>query len=332
MARVSVLMPMKNTARYVRDAVTSVLSQDFRDVELVVVDDASTDGSRAVVESIRDRRIRLLAGQERGVSAAWNVGLAVATGEVLMQCDSDDLYPQGRIARQLRFLDAHPEFGAVCGPFSTMTPSGRNVADLWADGDQAEEITQELLGGHTRTHLCAFAIRTEHLRALGGKREYFESAEDLDLQLRLAERCRIWYEPYGAYRYRLHDASVTHTQPSSRRQFFEQYARDLRRQRATGKPDDLQRGEPLDPPEAPSPPDRSGEQLRGMLIGEAWRQHRRGDRLAAIVNGLRALAHSPTTFEIWKSVAALLFKPSSGATSGSVERARRRRDPPVTSP
>jgi glycosyltransferase involved in cell wall biosynthesis len=322
MARVSVLIPMKNTARYVRDAVTSVLSQDFRDVELLVVDDASTDASRAVVESIRDPRIRLLTGQDRGVSAAWNVGLAVAIGEVLMQCDSDDLYPQGRIARQLRFLDAHPEFGAVCGPFSTMTPSGRSVADLWTDSAQAEEITQELLGGHTRTHLCAFAIRTEHLRALGGKREYFESAEDLDLQLRLAERCRIWYEPYGAYRYRLHDASVTHTQPSSRRRFFEQYARDLRRQRADGRPDDLQRGEPLDPPEVSSPPDRSGEQMRGMLMGEAWRQHQRGDKPAALLSGLRALALSPTRLELWKSVAALILKRPPRATSGSAERVR----------
>jgi len=310
MARVSILMPMKNTARYVGYAVASVLAQDFRDVELIVVDDASTDDSRAAVESIRDPRIRVLTGQNRGVSAAWNVGLSAATGEVLMQCDADDTYPQGRIARQLRFLDAHPEYGAVCGPFSTMTSSGRGVADLWTDDAHAEEITQELLGGHARTHLCAFAVRTEDLRALGGKREYFESAEDLDLQLRLAEVCRIWYEPCGAYRYRLHDASLTHSQPSIRRKFFEQYARELRRQRAAGKPDDLQRGEPLDPPEAPSPPDCSGEHIGGLLLGEAWRQHRRGDKPAAILSGLRALARSPTTLATWKSVAALVIKPA----------------------
>ncbi len=308
--RVSVLMPMRNAARYVRDASASVLGQDFRELELIVVDDGSFDGSGKIIEAIPDPRVTLVPGPRRGVSAAWNTALDRATGDIIMQCDSDDLYPRGRIAAQVRVLDRLPEMGAVCGRFATMDRGGALVAELGETRPFAEDITEELLAGQTRTHLCSFAIRRPHLDAIGGKREYFESAEDIDLQLRLAESCRVWYEPVSWYRYRLHDESLTHTQASTRRAFFEQYARHLRDQRARGEPDDLQRGCPLLPPCKDTPPDRSGPQVQGMLLADAWRKHARGEKLTAIASGFRALALAPLDAGVWRSVAALLLKPA----------------------
>jgi glycosyltransferase involved in cell wall biosynthesis len=184
-------MPMKNTVQWVGAAVHSVLRQDFEDLELIIVDDRSTDGSRELVASIADERVRLLTGPGRGAAAAWNMALDAASGQILFQCDSDDLFPEGRIRRQVRFLDEHPQFGAVAGAFSTMDTKGRAIAELWDRTSCACEITSELLTGTTRTSLCTFAIRRELLVALGGKREYFESAEDIDLQLRLAEMGRV---------------------------------------------------------------------------------------------------------------------------------------------
>lgn len=312
MPRVSVLVPMKNTAAYVGQTCLSVLGQDFRDLELVVVDDGSTDGSREVVERIRDPRLRLLTGPARGTSAAWNVALQASSGEIAVSCDSDDLLPEGRLSWQVRFLDAHPEFGAVAGPFSTLEPSGRPVADLWRPEEQATEITSELLAGQTRTCFNSFAVRREHLVAAGGKREYFETAEDIDLQLRLAELCRVWWEPVGTYRYRLHDASLTHSQPSARRVFFEAYARELRLQRARGEPDDLQLGRPRPKPAAGSAPDGYRGQAQGMLIGEAWQSHSRGSRRRALALGARAVALRPASIEAWKSLLLLAVKPVPG--------------------
>ncbi len=303
-------MPMRNAAAYVREAIASVLAAEFGPLELIVVDDGSTDGSRELVKTIRDPRVRLLAGPRRGVSVAWNTALERATGEIVMQCDSDDLYPPGRIASQVRLLDRSPQLGAVCGGFATIDRAGRLVAELGQERSQGEDITEELLAGGTRTHLCTFAIRRPLLDAIGGKRDYFESAEDVDLQLRIAEVCRVWYEPVSWYRYRLHDASLTHTQGSTRRIFFEQYARELRAQRARGGPDDLERGCPLSPPSEASNPDRSGPQVRGMLLGDAWRKHARGQKLAALAAGIRAVACAPTDASVWKSVAALFVKPA----------------------
>ena len=308
--RVSVLMPMKNAARYVRDAITSVLVQDFGSLELIVIDDGSTDGSREIVEALRDPRVRLLAGPRRGVSAAWNEAFERSSGDIVMQCDADDLYPPGRVASQIRLLDRFSNVGAVCSGFATIDRRGALVAELGQERSGPEDITEELLAGETRTHLCTFATRRPYLVAIGGKRDYFESAEDVDLQLRIAEVCRVRYEPASWYRYRLHDGSLTHTQASTRRIFFEQYARDLRAQRARGEPDDLQRGQPRSPPSEATPPDRSGPQLRGMLLGDAWRKHARGEKLAALATGVRALASAPTDASIWRSVAALVVKPA----------------------
>jgi glycosyltransferase involved in cell wall biosynthesis len=310
MLRVSVLMPMRNTEQYVRDGVMSVLNQEECDLELVVVDDGSTDRSRAVVEGIMDQRVRLLAGPSRGVSAAWNTALASAKGDIVMQCDSDDLYPPGRIAWQLDFLDRHSDFGAVCGGFSTMEPTGRKVADLFNPGSPAEEITKELLSGTTRTSLCTFAVRRKYLEMIGGKREYFESAEDIDFQLRLAEVCRVWFEPRPLYRYRLHDGSIAHSQASERRKFYEEYARELRAQRALGNADDLDRCQPREPPDGDSSPDLATRQIQGFLIREAWLNHKAGRKATAIRMGVRALSRRPQSLQSWKSLAALILKPS----------------------
>jgi glycosyltransferase involved in cell wall biosynthesis len=311
-SRISVLMPMRNAEPYVRDAVSSIIAQDVSDLELVVVDDGSSDGSKAALSAFDDPRMRVLDGPQRGVSACWNAALDSATAGIIMQCDADDLFPPDRVRWQLEFLESHPEFGAVCGVFSTIDRAGRPVADLWTRDVHAEEVTEELLHGRTRTHLCTFAVRREHLETIGGKREFFESAEDIDLQLRLAEVCRVWFEPRCAYRYRLHDSSLTHTQPSARRRFYEQYARELRAQRAAGRPDDIQRGIPREPPAFMSQPDRSASQVQGQLLGEAWRMHSRGMKLRATRLGVRALARAPANLEVWRSLAALILKPTHG--------------------
>jgi glycosyltransferase involved in cell wall biosynthesis len=298
---------MRDAAPFVRQAVRSVLEQEFEDLELVVVDDGSTDGSADIVEEVSDSRVRVVPGPERGVAAAFNAGVGAARGEVIMRCDADDFYTPGRVRALVEALDARPECGAVCAQFSTVDRSGRTVAHL-RTGEVGEEITGELLAGETRTHFNTFAVRVEHMRALGGAREYFESAEDIDLQLRLAGVCRVWYEPVLVHCYRLHDDSITHTVAAVRRKFFDDLARAMSRERAAGGLDAVDRGEAPEPPRGDTPASKSGAQIQGMLIGEAWRIHERGDKPAALRLGLRALSRAPQSLRAWRSIAALLLK------------------------
>ncbi|MDO8989442.1 MAG: glycosyltransferase family A protein [Sideroxyarcus sp.] len=307
--RVSVLVPMKNAEPYVVAALASVLSEKDVALEVVVINDKSTDRSLERVLSVRDERIRVIDGPGKGLSACLNAGLAAANGDVVMQCDADDLYPAGRIKDQVAWLDANPEYAAVCGGFSTMDTAGRLVTVL-VSSVMPEEITGELNSGKTRTTLCSYALRKAALQNFGGFRTYFETSCDIDFQLRFGEVAKVMYLPSSFYLYRLHDASMTHTQGNVRRTFFEDTARQFQLQRKATGQDELQRGCPPMPPVVLS--DKSGtatQQIQGMLIGAAWREKGAGNTFKAIGVGCRALMHSPFDLRVWRSFLALLVKP-----------------------
>jgi glycosyltransferase involved in cell wall biosynthesis len=306
---VSIIMPMRNAEAYIIQAIDSILSQSFRDLELVVIDDQSTDNSRAIVEDIlkNDSRIKLIDGCTQGIAAAKNKGLQHASGQFIMFCDADDLYAKNCVENQFNWLASHPDTGAVCAQFAMMDPNGGNVVNLVSEVSSSD-ITDELLSGKTRTHLCTFIIRREFIDQINGFREFFETAEDIDFQLRLAEACKIGFVSSVVYYYRLHDSSIVHTQASSKREFFEESARLFRRQRAGNEADYLQLGIP---PEVPGEYGHSVDpktQLQGALIGTAWRLHQQGKKIKAIKNGLRACLINPSNLMVWKSYFMLFLK------------------------
>jgi len=318
MARVSLLIPMRNAEAYIAATLRSLLGQaglDPNQDEVLIVDDGSADRSRAVVEEVSREMetgacVRVIDGPRQGISAAMNAALSAAQGELVCRCDADDLYPPGRLQRQLKWLEAHPEFGAVCGGFSTITAKGRPIADF-ACGDAEQEITEELRSGRTRTHLCTFLVRTERVRKTGAFRPWFVTAEDIDLQLRLGDVCRVGFEPVGAYLYRLHDASITHQQADARRVFYETAARTFSEQRRATGADDLERGSPPSPPGADAGAvsvRSSSQQAQAVLIGASWRHHKDGRKTQAVVTGFRACLTRPGNIGAWKNLCTLVFK------------------------
>lgn len=119
--RVTVICIVYNGERFLQEALDSVLAQSFRDFELIVVDDGSSDASGAIAEEYARRdpgRVVALShpgGANRGMSASRNLGLAHARGEYLCFIDSDDVWRTAKLAEQVRLLDAMPEVGMLCG-------------------------------------------------------------------------------------------------------------------------------------------------------------------------------------------------------------------------
>jgi hypothetical protein len=178
-------------------------------------------------------------------------------------------------------------------------------------GDTEIEITDELMKGHLRTSFCTYAVRSALVRKVGEFREFFEMGYDLDFQLRVGEAGRIGYVPENFYFYRLHSSSLTHSQPNAMRQFFERTALELHRQRIADGLDDLQRGRPPEKPGSDLAAVHSaGAHIQAQLLGQAWREHNGGQRMAALRMGIRALTINPINAEAWKSVLALLVKRS----------------------
>lgn len=132
---VSVLVPCYNYAEYVGEAIQSILSQDYPNLELIVVDDGSTDNSVAVIEaslahwhgSRGVRRAILLRQSNSGVSAALNTALAAAEGEFIASFDADDVMPPGRIRLQVEYMKSKPEVGCLGGRTVRINPCSQRV-------------------------------------------------------------------------------------------------------------------------------------------------------------------------------------------------------------
>jgi glycosyltransferase involved in cell wall biosynthesis len=312
MPLVTIVIPMKNAEPYVREAVESVLSQEGIDLEVIVVNDGSTDRSADVVRSIDDPRIRMVPGPCKGIAAAFNAGLDVARGSFVARCDADDVFPVGRLAWQVGFLSKHAHFGAVCGSFTLMNQHGRVLAERKSYGG-GMDVTPELRRGSGRSHMAAYLFRTDLVQRLGGCRTYFVMAEDVDFQFRLSEITEIWYEPRSAYFYRLHDQSITHVQRASERSWFEGCAMQFQRQRLTraDRRDDLSLGRPPAMPNmGKSAPLTVKQQIQKLLLGQAWAAHSAGLKGEGLSLALRAYMADPLQLGALRSVVAMAFKPA----------------------
>ncbi|MCP4011090.1 MAG: glycosyltransferase [Proteobacteria bacterium] len=112
---VSVLMPVHNGERYLREAIESILSQTFRNYRLIIVDDASSDSSWSIIEAFDDKRVVKVRLQEsKGIVNALNIALEMTDTEYIARMDADDVARNDRFKKQVDFLRLHPEVG-VCG-------------------------------------------------------------------------------------------------------------------------------------------------------------------------------------------------------------------------
>jgi len=126
--KVSVILPTFNRAAYLPDAIESVLCQTFRDFELVIVDDGSTDNTRQIVQMYPDKRIRYRFKQNGGIASALNCGIKQSTGTYLARLDSDDVFLPEKLAYQVACLDANPDCGLVYTQAYNMDEKGNVLA------------------------------------------------------------------------------------------------------------------------------------------------------------------------------------------------------------
>lgn len=315
--RVSIVMPMRNAAGTVRQSLESVLNSSYANLEILVIDDGSTDGSEEIVRSIRDGRVNVHPNAGRGQSDALNTGISHATGALFMRCDADDLYHPERIAWQIPWLQQHPDVAAVCGYVSAMLHNGKLLAPLKGRLADGHDAGADLRRGVMCSHLGAYAIRIEAARAIRF-RPFFRYSQDYDFLFRLAERFEIRYCRRPAYTIRLTEGSVTHSTPLALRQWYLERAEAFRKERTTNGSDALERGESPNPPEGLEQ-QREVEHVSGaaaaLLDSAAWTSLAEGERAPAIAYACRAVAMAPRHRHFWRNLAVVAIKASLWPTS-----------------
>lgn len=211
---VSVVMPVYNSIRYLDQAVDSILGQTFADLELIAVDDGSTDGSRAALaeRSARDGRVRLIEQDHRGVTVALNAGLRAVRGQFIARMDADDISAPYRFERQLAFLEAHREVVAVGSAVLQIDPEGLPIA-VSKRAEDHESLVEELSHGRGGLAHPTAMIRREAMEACGGYDERFAVGQDKPLWMALSKQGRLANMPDVLLCYRRHLKSITATRP-----------------------------------------------------------------------------------------------------------------------
>jgi hypothetical protein len=205
---ISVLMPVYNGAAHLADALDSILAQTFRDYELLVVDDGSTDATGAILaERARiDPRIRVVRNATNiGVIGALNQGIAQARGGYIARMDADDISLPGRLGRQKAFLDAHSNVG-VCGAWVHKIGPLGGATERYPTADA--DIRCGLLFRNVLAH-PAVTIRRSLFDEFGlGYDPAYPHAEDYALWLRAAEQARLANLPEVLLHYRMHEQQI----------------------------------------------------------------------------------------------------------------------------
>ena len=206
---VTVAMAVHNGACHLPEALDSVLGQTFCDFELVVVNDGSTDETGEILGRYqqRDPRLRVIQQDKQGLALSLNTSVNEARGRYVARLDADDVALPRRLERQVDFLERNREVGLLGGAVVFITSAGSAFAS-WQYPLDDSEIRRKLARASAFVHPTVM-MRADHLRAVGGYRRSMLGAEDYDLWLRLAERCRMANLAEPVLRYRIHPGQAS---------------------------------------------------------------------------------------------------------------------------
>ena len=183
-------MPVHNGARFLRQAIDSVLGQSFHDLELLVIDDGSTDDSVAIAQSVADPRMRCISVPgHRGLVGTLNIGLRAATGQYVARLDADDVARADRIEKQVALLDREPTV-ALVGSLARLIDERGVTTGTVRRPVSPIAIRWYALLENPLIHSSAM-FRREVVSALGGYNESLPLAEDLDLWGRILQHCGV---------------------------------------------------------------------------------------------------------------------------------------------
>jgi len=204
--KVSVIMPCYNTAKFLKDAVESILNQTYGDFELIIVDDSSTDNSWKILERYQKRDFRVIVTKnkfKKGISGAMNTGIGLAKGEYITRMDSDDISLPERLNRQVSFLDKNKKYGLCSVNLETFGDVTR--ASLF----QETNVPLEWLFFWRNPIANAPAMYRKNIikdnKILFNE---YETAEDYDFLCKVILHTRPYYIDEVLYRYRIHAKSV----------------------------------------------------------------------------------------------------------------------------
>jgi len=200
---VSIITPSLNSARFLEEAIQSVIAQDYPRVEYLIMDGGSTDGTLDILRA-HAQQLRYVSAADSGAAEAINKGLAGARGEIVAWLNADDTYLPGAVSKAVEALAANPDAGMVYGEGYWLDAEGKVLGSY-----PTEECDRESLGRECCICQPSCFMRREAVRSVGGLNPQLRASFDYDLWIRMAQRYRFARIPEHLATSRMHAANKT---------------------------------------------------------------------------------------------------------------------------
>ncbi|MFN7026092.1 MAG: glycosyltransferase [Pseudorhizobium sp.] len=222
---ISVLIPSYNHAAFIEAAVNSVLAQTYRNIQIVIVDDASSDASPQLIRSFGDERIvfRLLAANV-GACEAMNIGISICEGDFIAVCNSDDLWIPEKLEQQIKRFRGSKNLGAVFSDVEWIDDFGRPLTrkqasafhDVFRQANRSRFAWMKDLieKGNSLCH-PSILIRREVYDRVGTYNNFYRQLPDLDMWLRVLQHYDIFIMPEKLVHFRIHDSNTSRPSPTT---------------------------------------------------------------------------------------------------------------------
>lgn len=197
---VSIVTPSYNQGAYLEETIRSVLDQEYRNIEYLIVDGGSSDGSVEIIHKYSDRLSWWISESDQGQTEAINKGFSKAKGEILAWLNSDDTYLPTAVSEAVAFLVSHPRLGMVYGDANLIDEEGRVLGRFPA----RQTDYQRLMQGYVHIPQQAAFFRAELWRQVGPLDPTFYFAMDYDLWVRLSKLTELHYHPRLWANFRIH--------------------------------------------------------------------------------------------------------------------------------
>lgn len=184
-SKISVIVPVYNGEKTIRETLISIIKQSFSDIEIIIIDDGSTDSTLEVVKSITDPRIKIFSYSNAGLATSRNRGITLANGQYISFIDADDIWTPCKLESQMQALKEHPSCAVAYSWTDYINTDGKFLKSgrhPTAIGD----VYHKLLLGNFLENGSNPLIRINALKAVGGFDESLLAAEDWDMWLRLS--------------------------------------------------------------------------------------------------------------------------------------------------
>jgi glycosyltransferase involved in cell wall biosynthesis len=201
-------MPVYNEDKYLEGAIDSILNQTLEDIEFIIVDDGSKDGTKKIIRSYSNKKIKVIRNEEnKGISDSRNRGIGEASGKYIACMDGDDISHPERLERQVNFLEENGHIG-ILGAKADFIDADGNFTGRWSIPTEPDLIAWRLL-----FNSCIIGpsvmMRRKLIEDLGGYEPWASQADDYELWTRAVQETRITTLPNTLYKLRRHSGSVT---------------------------------------------------------------------------------------------------------------------------